>query len=337
MNGRLALFYILLLGVLGCKKAQQDIPILSISPKIVVEEVFASFPGQLTISDDFIVFHDVRSTDTILHIYDKQTGEYINGMGLIGNGPNEFTLPFVSQSSIQNELFVWDLNKYNSGIFHINGLLTGKYTDTYLPIDQNTIDISYIGSNSFLMFNPDSESGLFKVYNSDKITCSFGEMELKPNITQENISILYNGSTISYNPYTDNFLIRFGFPLVQMYERENNCFKLKGEKVLAEYEFIEKDGKCFVELLEPCRVKMSCLTKNYVVLLDDSRMDIEERKSFNSPLISRRQIVVLDYKLDEVKVIDLSMDIYSIGSDGQSDTLYLVVANPDYMIVKITL
>ena len=92
-----------------------------------------------------------------------------------------------------------------------------------------------------------------------------------------------------------------------------------------------------VYYLEPCRVKMASLTKDYVVLLDDGNMTKEQRTSYKSPPVARRQIVLCDYKLNPKKILDLDMDIYVIASDSRTNDLFLVASNPDYSIIKIDL
>lgn len=333
------LSYSLILSLcIGCTfKQESSSAVEALSPEVVVEEVHVRVPGQLMIADDFIVFQDMASADTILNVYDKTTGGYVTGVGVIGNGSGEFVSPQVIKG-LNNDIFMRDLDGDYSAIYSLDGLMSGGdfCTEIPLPVYDNVLSGAFVSDNEYLMLKPENDFHLFRVCNRDKMIYSFGQTPLEKKIVSDNMPALYNGE-LHYNPHTEYMLCRFFFPLVHLYKKESGYFRLVGTKELGRYEFVEKEGRVLAEPLEPCRTQMACLTKNYVVLLDDGRMDEEKRESLNAPAISRRQLIALDQELKEEKVIDVNMDIFSIGSDGQSDTLYLLVADPDFKIVKVEL
>lgn len=330
--------FLCLIICISCNKNKQLTPI-NMSYKILNDSIMISSPGFFKISGDYLYLSDLRATDSIINIYDKNTGKQLTSFGSLGNGPNEFTTPIIN-SGINGSITILNVGSSKLYLLNAQNLLNNKngYIDLTPPQTIDSQSMQLIDENTYLYLSPDENNTLFKILNNTNNTITnFGEFPVTNEKKYINYKDIYQGE-INYDYYNDYLLLKFiQVPEIILFKKNKIQFDKILSKKLSNYDYEIKNNNLQINYLEPCRTKMVSMTKNYIVLLDDSNINIEKRKTMKRPVLSRRQLILLDYKLESQKVIDLDMDIYLITSDSRSDDLYLIVANPEYSIIKIAL
>lgn len=323
---------------LSCDKNKKLTPI-SISYEILNDSIMISSPGFFKISGDYLYLSDLRATDSLIHVFGKKSGKQLASFGSKGNGPNEFTAPIIN-TGINGSITI--LNAGTSKLYQLYAQDLLSNNNGYIDLSAQQIadsqSMQLVDENTYLYLSPEKEKTLFKMIDkSNNTITNFGEFPIINEEEYLNYKDLYQGE-ISYDYYNDYLLLKFVLiPEIVLFKKSGCQFDKILSKKLSNYDYNIKNNNLQINYLEPCRTKMASMTKNYIVLLDDSNISIEKRKTMKRPVLSRRQLILLDYKLESQKIIDLDMDIYLIASDSRSDDLYLVVANPEYSIIKIAL
>ena len=104
MKAYLILCYVLwslMLGMIGCtipsdKEIYQSSrnEVLKVQDRvkeIIGDEVLIGSIARLNILNDYLLIKDAKSQDTLIHIFNKHTFEYVRGVGIWGEGPDEIT------------------------------------------------------------------------------------------------------------------------------------------------------------------------------------------------------------------------------------------------------
>lgn len=331
-------FFLILFTCVSCNK-QKDIPCISPPYETLNDNILISTPGFFKISGDYLYLTDLRAPDSIIQIFNAHTGTKLGSFGTIGNGPDEFQAPIIS-TAMDGCITILNAGTPKLGIYSAEKLLKNEnpYSDLSPQPINDLSTVQLINENTYLYLSPEKNETLFKIIDkSNNTTQLFGETPIKKQGVYIDTENLYQGA-FTYDYYNNYLLLEFvSIPKLVLFKKNNTTFEYVREKKLSNYEYDIINNKLSIKYLEPCRTKMASISKNYIILLDDSNISKEKRKEFKSPVISRRQLILLNYKLEPQKIIDLNMDIYLITSDSRSDNLYLVVANPEYSIIKITL
>lgn len=312
----------------------------TIKPQLEVlnDQIMIANPSFLLLSGDYLLLSDARSTDSLVQVFNSKTGERHSSLGKVGNGPGEF-MSYILFNGRNGSFIAHDMNTLKTGVFQpsVENDESPTFTDITDQVIPDFLGMQILNDGKHLFLNPDNNEALFKLVDKKKNSIkTFGDIPGKDkNIPFDYFQLQGN---VGYDCYNGHLLFKFSsIPQLRLYRETGDSFKLVVEKDLSKYEFIEQDNMLTVDYLEPCRVKMASLTKDYVVLLDDGNMTKEQRTSYKSPPVARRQIVLCDYKLNPKKILDLDMDIYVIASDSRTNDLFLVASNPDYSIIKIDL
>lgn len=333
------LYYGLLVAFISCVNQKKDIKTINADIDIISNEILAARPAFLNVSNEYLLFQDILSTDSIIQVFNTKNGLKIGSMGHIGDGPDEFITP-LSVNIINNNLFIYDTNTSQRAILSADSLGTGKNNLIKLPPSpEKGIRSLKLSDDEYLYIAP-TEKTLFKTVNeSNNKTTYWGELPIKDiTLSEEGKKNAFDGS-LYYDPQNCYILYyQHAVPQLFLYKKDGENYKLVAKKTIVEAEYNVVDGFVKdIKLKNFLRVKDFCFCKDYIVLLDDSYMPIEKRKSFNSPKITRRQVIVLDYDLNDVKVIDLGMNTHTIGGNSKSNNLYFIAENPDYCIAKTNL
>lgn len=99
--------------------------------EIIGDDVILSGRSRSYPINDYLLFEDPKSPDTIYHIFNKHTFQHIKSLGVRGQGPNEITNP--SQMAIDennNSFLIPDLGKRKIFRYSIDSVINGS---NYLP------------------------------------------------------------------------------------------------------------------------------------------------------------------------------------------------------------
>jgi hypothetical protein len=120
--------FILLFIITGCTNT--SIPEVFVQPDDFPETIKLTtskkndfhqlIPSSLTIIDSMIVVSDYRESPR-LHIYNKNSDEYLHGFGVIGRGPNEYSAPewngqfFLKNDNLDKFIYI---SEFGYGLIH---------------------------------------------------------------------------------------------------------------------------------------------------------------------------------------------------------------------------
>lgn len=167
--------------------------------KVLNDEILTSIPGGLYLLNEHIAWFEPFTSGNFLHLLDMESGMEVSSFGTIGQGPNEFVSPMVSNNIWNNCLYVYDVNGNSKGYFSVD-----KHNETGDAFVQSSKEDSLIRLKGYTMrlddnlyfgYNRDHEDKAYKLYDNG-IETIFGEYIL-PNKKQ------IFSSYIAYNPHKE--------------------------------------------------------------------------------------------------------------------------------------
>lgn len=150
--------------------------------KIDSEEVFISQFARLYTIKDYLLISDNRSTDKLIHIFNKNDYSYITSIADWGQGTKEIAnMGFIGINEVNNEFYVTDHGKQQIFSFSLDSVLTNPL---YMPeikmkINETQFPYSYQYINDTLLIGviiePTGNSGY--THSIAKINTYTGEIE----------------------------------------------------------------------------------------------------------------------------------------------------------------
>lgn len=302
---------------------------MEIEPIPVLADLESRMPGSLLVSNQYVIWTDPFSVENQVHVVDLGMNKEIGALIGIGNGPKEFVVPnyFVSSN---NELYAYDMSKNRMFIYSIDSIKEQKNPFiSSLDIETKGFTrIVKIKKEEFVFFDPDKPQS----FQTEKGHV-FGKYPFKENSIQNNYSLLQGN--IAYNP-NRNLLIysTMLFPYMAAYRKKGDTFELVWE-YKKEVDYTVSLGK--ITLNEPKGGMMEmALTKDYIVTLErDTKDDLKGNTKAGRELKDLPQTLFLyDYESNVKKIVDLKMPILRIASDISTNTIYAIVVNPEFTLVK---
>jgi hypothetical protein len=303
-----------------------------IEPLTITDSVMTSFPGSLMLSGNYLVWEDPFSYSAFIKVVDIHSGKQVAQAGNTGQGPNEFVTPSVHLLST-NKIGVTDLNANKRAVFDIEQLLKGNEAFTYsrktglkgvtryLEIEDNKTVGLYPG-----------ETYLFRVVDKNK-AFAFGKFPINEHI---NDGYGYYQGNLAYNPDSEKLIYcPFNFPYIISYKRSGDSFKhIKTLKIYdVKYEVVNGEIK-FKERV--VLIHEIALTKDYIVAaqLKEFKKEMDEYSGYDK---LPQTLYLYDYDLNLQKIVDLKVPIYRLAANEESNTVYAIVANPEFSIVTVEL
>lgn len=304
---------------------------ISIEFSTVYDSIESVMPGQLLINSQYAIWTDPFSAENQAHIIDLKTNKEIGKLINIGSGPEEFLAPGFFLSTTNN-LTVYDMNNNKMGLYSLDNISNNKKPLISMTTKQtkNITRIVQTDNHSFISFHPNSQFP-FKMENGDY----FGKYPFTENVNNK-----YNISqgNIAYNPQNEYFIYTsMDFPYIAAYKKSNSHFSLIWEKKEeVDYTIIEN------ELLLNRKKKGAAdlaLTKDYIVTLQrDYQNDPTDETTVGRDFSKIPQTLFLyDYNSNLKKIVHLHTPILRIAADTRSNTVYAIVINPDFTLVKCNL
>jgi hypothetical protein len=144
--------------------------IINVRDKIVeiqIEEPLLSWYSVLYVMDQYLIIQDLRSFDKLIHLFDRNSFQYITGIAYRGQGPGELAnMGFLTTDEAHRRFYVSDHGKQKVFSYDLDSVLSDPsympqvkmemnealFPDYYLMIDDSTSIakiIQPIGSNNF--------------------------------------------------------------------------------------------------------------------------------------------------------------------------------------------
>lgn len=314
----------------SCSK-EIEVPRISLHSQVLNDELLTMMPGDLLLVDDYLIWSDPFSHDFFLHVHSASTGKELGMMGKVGEGPKEFITPMINRYCVDNKIFAVDANGKTVGFLSIDSLINGQepfceVSDTERKMKMEKMDHElYIettknGSETYFRSIIDGHESFWGVYPIPKMKKHIGTYE-------------------SYDSTKGLFVVSsFRFPYLALYKRENLTFTLLWERKSDKKNYIITDD----DIIFDRKVKGAndvCMSKDYIITLERDR----ERDPMDESTVRRdiskcpRTVFLYDYAGNLLKIVDVGMPIMRIAAGNNSNTLYIIGGNPDYVLAKCEL
>ena len=316
----------------GCQSKQAEVAHEKVTFQVLHHEIMTRMPGSIAVAGDYLMWYDPFARDYFVNIHDIQTGELIGKMGKVGEGPSEFITGSISSCCIDGSFFASDANGNTCGFLSVDSLIAGKEPFTPLSAEEKEQRplMNELQKGVFIGTTEDGEEHYFKTNIHGK-EGAFGVYPIK-EVKQ------HLGNTLAYDSISGMLACcSFSVPYLALYKKSGDSFKLCWEKE-PEMGYEISRGNIVPDETIGGVFGLS-LCKDYIVSLhrdwENERLDksITGRDERMLPHLA----YLYDYGGSLVKVADLGVRVVRIASDRRSNTLYALVLNPDYMLVKYEL
>lgn len=166
--------------------------------EIDIKEKEISIFGTPYILNDYLIISDYKSPDKLIHIFHKNTFDYITSIGDRGEGPNEITnMGSIIPNKKENSFFLIDYGKQKILSYSIDSILSNA---SYVPCEKTAINnyefpsrFEYINDTlSFALFIKRLEDGDYKPvvskWNMQTGDCTFMDYMGHPDLKKKRVS-----------------------------------------------------------------------------------------------------------------------------------------------------
>ena len=305
-----------------------------VEPTVIYNDIESRMPGSLMIFNHYAIWSDPFSTDDQIHVINLQTNQEIGKFLDIGNGPNEFITPNYSLTS-NNNVIVYDMSQDKMSFYSIDSLEKQMYplVMTIKAETQSYTRIIDTQGQNFVKFKPDNKYPF--LYGQQP----FGKYPFKKEEDFNNKFDVLQGN-IAYN--RDNQTLVYstlGFPYIAAYKKEEQSdnFRLLWERK-GDIDYYVSEGKMILDRTRMGVMELA-LTKDYIVTVqrDYQKDPTDESRVGRDFSMLPQTLFVYDYQSNLKRIIDFKMPILRIGSDIKNNTIYAIVVNPDFCLVKYEL
>jgi hypothetical protein len=303
--------------------------------KVIADTLFLSFPGELRVTDKYILLQTVRSNQGFMKIYDRETGEDLAWIGNIGQGPAEWTTPMFG-NVINDKLLVYDLNTKKYVIASADNMFADiSNQDKIKKMDlPRFMFLNYVDDTTLIAGIWESDAPFMMV--SD-VKTKTGQYFIKEKVSGETaIESLYGNFTI----HPKQHLFAYGMaynPYLALYRIKENSLEMLWEKQFKEPDYTIVDGQIKWGKRHPGGIGNLTFTKDYIAFCTED--EVNKDKTFTIVLQGREMkapltsIYLCDYDGNLRYILDPELLINSLTSDINSNKLYAVGLDPDFRIV----
>lgn len=321
------LFFLLL----GCKS--ENVQYEKISYKLLDDDIMTIMPGSLIVAGDYLVWTDPFARDYFVHVHDKKTGEKIGVMGKVGEGPQEFITGGINPVAIDNRFFASDANGNTKGFLSLDSLVLQK--ETFIALSDSASKCrpqrSELAKGVFVGRTEDGDTDYFAA-NIQGRNSTFGVYPVS-KVKQ------HVGGNLAYNPEKKSLAYAsFSFPYLALYQDTGDTFKLVWERKSDGSEYEVVDNQIIFDRTVGGIFEV-CMSKDYVIALErDRKRDPMDETTVGRDISKCPHTVFLyDYDGNLVKIVDLGIPAMRIAADYRDNVLYVLGADPDYVLVKYEL
>ena len=321
----------LLLFLFSCSPHTVEPARVSMQPHVLSNEIFTTMPGDLLMSEGYLIWSDPFAHDFFIHVHDASTGKEIGTMGKIGEGPQEFVSPMVSRFSIDRQIFAQDANGNTVGYLSLDSLLLQRPPFVELSEFEKSLDMGKIDKGVYMANTEDGDVDYFRLNVNGKES-TFGVYPVR-DVKQ------HVGGYKAYNPKTGRLVyVSFNFPYIALYKRDGNTFQLQWEQKSEKETYDIVDGRLVFD-----RTIMGagdvCMSKDYIITLErDREVDpMDESTVGRNASKCPRTVFLRDYDGNLLRIIDLGMPTMRITADPETNVLYAIGVNPEFTLAKYDL
>ena len=322
--------------VTSCINKNKPTETFNIEFEIINSDIFTHFPGGLYFIDKYISWFDPFSNDYFIHVLDAKSGAELGVMGKHGQGPKEFVSPMTNDITLNNQIYAVDVNGNNSGYLSIDSLLAEN--EPFILPSKEDFSIRKAGYRTRLdndLYIGVNEDGTDKTYPyisySSGVKSSFGNYPIKGKKHLLNSNYAYNSNSKTLVIACTNM------KYISAYKFKENNFELLWE-IRTVHDYYERDEGIVLD--EKKRgARGLCLTKDFIVTMErDYKTDNTDESTVGRDVDKlAKTLFVYDYNGNLIKILKCKVSFGRIAGDINTNDVYAIVPNPDFMLVKITI
>ena len=315
----------------SCAFKKKDVQRINLQSQVLNDEIFTMMPGDLLLVDNYLVWSDPFARDYFLHVHSSLTGEELGVMGKIGEGPKEFVTPIINRYCVNHQIFAVDANGKTIGYLSIDSLINGKEPFSEVTDKENEMKMEKMDHNLYIKSTDNGSDAYFRtiIDGQESFWGVYPIPEMKEHI----------GSYKSYDPVEGLFVFSsFNFPYLALYKREKSTFTLQWEHKSGEENYIITNGKIVFDR-KIKGVRDVCMSKDYIITLERDR----EKDPMDETTVRRNiskcphTVFLYDYAGHLLRIVDVGMPIMRITANRNTNVLYMIGGNPDYVLAKCEL
>jgi hypothetical protein len=306
---------------------------LSVKPVEIANDLESMMPGQLLLSENYILWTDPFHSDRYIHILDKKTNEEIGQMLSLGNGPDELITPNISVYP-NDKILAFDFNTDKKFILSIDNALQETNDILYKKSGnyKTTTRIIALKENEYVSLLPSEKEPFLFLNEKTGESYSFGSLPIDETVN--NSYDVFQG-LLGWNPVKNCIVYStYRFPYMAIYKEKKGKFELENI-YLPNKNYQITEGKFIYDNPEH-GIQELALTSEYIVTIQrDRKTDQTDDRMVGRDFNKLPHTVFLyNYKLQLLKIIDLGIPLLRLAADPLSNTVYAIGVNPDFVLVK---
>lgn len=328
-------FHSLLLAIytvlfVSCSPSAHEVVYKDAAVTVVYDDITTDFPGEVFVSDNYLIWTDPFGEEEQAHIIDKKSYKEIGKCVRRGQAPGEFSMATYCVAD-NDLLLVGDINKNQLHTYSMDNLKLGRPA-LLKQEEKETVrkmPLIAVTPEDLLAFDPmNAQSFLYKGKH-------FGKPLFEEEI--ENLFDVVQG-TLAYQPDKGLLLYApFNINYMAAYQKKGDNFELLWEK-RGEQTYRQTGNK-----IKPDMTKMNMAqvvwTKDYIVTLQrDYKTDpVDESTIGRDETKLPKTIFVYDYEGNLLQIQDLKIPTLRIGATPGGNDVYAIVVNPEFCLAKVEL
>lgn len=318
------LFFILLM--VSCKgETKKEVEVIEKTPVILVSDLEMEMPGNIYLTNDFIIVENPFPSDNFFYVYQKDNGKFVGKFGVKGKSATEFhqACLVVNRDTC---VTVYDMNMNNCVVYSLNdfqitAVHSGEVRDVFLQSYTEQIN-----GECYAAINWSKKGNRIALCNRTDTIATYGASVVDGDFRDYEHNV---GSLCFDKRDSVLYYMSATFPFVEKYQFSNGRLSLLSEEKYGEFDYEVINGS--VRSKGDVKLRnFSVMTNDYFVEINKTPEEIEALKNYVSK--SGRDYNVLpmslfayDKKFELTKIVKTNTKILRCEGDVDSNTLYLVV------------
>ena len=316
-------------AITSCQQ-QKEVARSQLTPTILSDSILTMMPGDLLLADNHIVWSDPFGKEVFLHVHDMD-GKEIGSMGKIGKGPKEFVTPSVRRFCLNNSFVVSSYGTSTKGYLSIDSVIAGKEPFVEISPTEKAVDMMKLEDDVYMKQTKNGEPTYF-ISKINGHEGTFGEYPVEG--IQQHV-----GGNLSYDK--ERGLLAFSsfvFPYITLYKKQDDEFKLRAKILPSESTYTIAEGRVNVDRKQKGGGDIT-ICKDYVVVLQrDYATDPTDERTVGRDISKcPRTVFLYNFDLELVRIIELGMPVMRIAAYPNTNRLYVIGANPEYVLASYEL
>jgi hypothetical protein len=333
---------LLLLVITFGSCSQKDAKIIKYSqrePVYLSEGLLTHFPGTLCLCEDYIVWGSPFADDHFANIVERTTGKSLGAFGTVGNGPREFIFPEIACCK-KNEILVFDMVSGKSALLSVP-----KYIKDEQYITQQdsggkdhlvySTRMILINDSSYVVLAPENLNILKYIHNGE-VAHEFGPKPFGNKAFNNSWDVLQGN--LAFCPKRK--LLIYGasrIPYLAIFKLHEDTFHLTHE-FHGDFKFDIRENEVIPDQTKS-GVFDIVLTRDFIIARQrDYENDPTDESTVGRDFSKLPTTVFLyNYEAELEEIVDLGQKVLRIAAEPDSNTLFAIIVEDEFRIVKYEL